>query len=206
MKLFKGNADEVKVIDAVGPVFDSTSAALDEMFANSADSSAFILMLYDNGLVPYSNRIKREAFVNFYRQALLNFPVIGTFDSYLFILGSIFGFESEIFFDSPTPGTLEITLNIVNELTFDFIGSDSSGEFLIGTQDDLDTLAFRGISGFETDHDVELLFSELVPVGIVPTYAINFYEYSNFIAYDSLGVYDVIDESGNQIVFYEIGA
>ncbi len=205
MKLFKGNADELKVIDAVSPVFDSTSESLDEMYAGASDSSAFLLMLYDENRVPYAQRIKRDSFVNFYREALSQFPVTGTFDSYLFILGSVFGFESEIFFDTPSPGTLEITLNIVNELTYDFIGRDSSGEFLISTQDGIDTLAFRGISGFESEHDIELLFSELVPVGILPTYLINFYEYFNFVAEDDSTLYDMIDSDGNIIVFYEIG-
>jgi hypothetical protein len=206
LELFKENAEEIKVTDAVSPVFDSTSAELDLMFANGSTAASFLLMLYDNKLVPYWQRIKRDAFVNFYLEALAQFPVTGTFESYLFILRAIFGVESEIIFAVPAAGKLEITLNVVNELTFDFIGYDADGEFFIETQDGLYTLAFRGLSGFESDHDLELLFSELVPEGIFYTLFINFYEYSYFVGEVSDVLYDIVDTSGNNIVFYEIGA
>lgn len=204
MQVFKGDDSELKMISAGSPAFDSTESALDAMSTGSANSSAFLLMLYDNGLVPYSTRIKRDAFVAFYREALNQFRVTGTFESYLFILRAIFGADAQIFFQINTFGGLEIDLNVANELTFDFIGYDDDGEYLISTQDGLNTLAFRGLSGFATSTDISLLISELMPAGIVPTLAINFYAFSNFIANDG-GVFDVITFDGDQIVFYEIG-
>ncbi len=209
MKTFKGDAVELKFIEAGAEAFDVTSASIDEMYAGASTSNPFLLMLYDEGRVPYSQRVKREAFVNFYKELVNQLQVVGTFEAYLFVLRAVFGVESEVFFDSPDPGTLEITVNVANEFTFDFVareivaGIEVFSEMV--TQDE-EQLVFRGISGFSTDHDVELFFSELIPIGIIPTFAINFYDYSFFVADQSGTLYDVIDDDGNQIVFYEIGA
>lgn len=206
MKQFKeGSANELKFIEAGASAFDVTSDSLDSMFEGASTSTPFLLMLYDEGRVPYYQRIKRDAFVNFYKEALTWFPTMGTFEAYLFILRAVFGVESEFFFDSSDPGTLQITINIANEFTFDFIGYDSIGEFEMVT-DEGDTLVFRSVSGLESEYDVELFFSELIPIGIIPTFNINFYDYSYFVAEDDSTLYDVIDDDGNQIVFYEIGA
>lgn|SRR5678815_3823223 len=205
---FKGDSLELKFQAVGNPVFDLANTALDDFYANGFDASPFILMLFDEGRMPFSERIPRDAFVPFVRQALKNFPITGIFENYLFVLRSIFGDLSEINFLVPAPGKLEIDIAAISNTTFDFIGREFSGgmyTFFDMIDSDGDTLEFRGIPGISTEYELNLLFSEMMPAGIVPIIALTFYGYFDFIAYDDFGIYDMVDYSGNKLIFREIG-
>ena len=83
---FKGDATELKMQAAASPAFDLASLALDDFYSGGSNSSPFLLMLYDSGRAPYSQRINRETFVAFIRKAIESFPPIGNCESYVFIL------------------------------------------------------------------------------------------------------------------------
>jgi len=162
-------------------------------------------MLYDEKRIPFSNRTPRAAFVDFMRESFNNFPFIGTFESYIFILGSIFGPDSTVFFEVPSPGIIQIDVDANSDIDFQAIGYEpGTGIFLLGTQDD-DELVFRSIPGITNEAELELLFAELVPAGIVPHVNMNFIERYFFVADEGGPLIDMLDSFGNNIIFYEIG-
>lgn len=206
---FKGDPVELRFQESARPVLDRVRFDMDQFFSDGFNSSAWLLLLYDENRMPFSERIKREAFVDFIREALKNFPFSGTFDTYLFVLRAVFGELSEIFFEVPAPGKLAIDIDATSSLEFDFIGREFNGtsfdEFdMIDSEGN--KLIFRGIAGIETPYELELLFSELMPAGIIPTITLSFFERSIFVAEDDLGNLDqVVDHDGNLIIFWEIG-
>lgn len=201
---FKGDEVELKFEAAAQPAFDLTSAALDDFYAEGFDSTPWLLMLYDENRMPYSQRINKDAFVDFIKETLKRFPTIGTFDTYLFVLRAIFGLSSEINFTIPSPGILQIDLNASSSLEFDFVAKNELGE-LDNIVDDLgNQIIFRGIAGIETEYELELLFSEIMPAGITPHINLSFYERFEFIAWEGSNIYEIVDHLGNQIVFNEI--
>jgi hypothetical protein len=204
MENFKGDATELK-FDAVGSsIFQVSHDSLDAFNTSCYDVSTFILMLYDENRIPFSERIGREAFIEFFKETLKQFPFIGTFDTYLFVIRAIFGELSYISFDVPAVGKLQIDINASSSLEFEFIGSDSDGVFnFIDSNDNM--LIFRGIAGIETEYELELLFSEIMPAGIVPIVNLDFYERYDFISWDGDGEYQMLDHSDNLMIFTEIG-
>lgn len=209
VQTFKGDQTELKMLAAAGPVFDRTSSALDEFYADGFNCNPFLVMLYDEKRMPFSSRIDKEPFLIFIKEALTRFPFTGTFDVYLFILFAIFGADSEINFEVPAPGKLSIDVNAISNLEFEFIGRDFiNGNYVFYNMVDYtgDRLAFRGISGIKTEHDLKLLFSEIMPAGIAPTISLTFFGRYNFVAlYDDGLLYEILDSFGNQIIFMEIG-
>src|SRR5687768_6980026 len=93
---FRGDETELKFEAAGAPAFDVCGSALDEYFANAEQAEDFLLMLYDAKRMPFTDRVPRDSFVRFIREALVRFPNAGTFESYLFILRAIFGDQSEV--------------------------------------------------------------------------------------------------------------
>jgi hypothetical protein len=191
----------------VDPLFDMTSFVLDDFYVNGFDSNAFLLMLYDTNRIPFSQRINRLAFVDFIKESLKNFPVTGSFESYLFVLGAVFG-SSDFLFTVPAPGKLSIDVLAISNADFDFIGRefiDGAYEFFEMIDYDNKILGFRGVPGIDTEYALNLLFSEIMPAGIYPDISLNFISKFEFIGYDGSGIYDMIDSLGNQIIFVEVG-
>lgn len=204
---FKGDTLELQMIAAGDPAFEFTLAELDEYFQNCYDVEPFLLMLYDSGRMPFSDRVPRDSFVSFIRQAIPNAQVTGTFENYIFILKSIFGQLSDVLFDVPAPGKLEMIVSASDLLEFDFEGRDRSGgtleTFTIDTSDG-EQLQFRGIAGIDSEAELTQLLSELIPAGIFPDITLSFFLLSYFGADDGAGTIDsVIDHADNQIVFFE---
>ena len=96
---FKGDAVEQQFQNAGRSPFDACTVSKDDFFQDGYTSADFLLMLYDAGRMPFSARVPRDAFVRFIRQAIPNFNFTGTFESYLFILNSIFGEAVEVLFN-----------------------------------------------------------------------------------------------------------
>jgi hypothetical protein len=203
---FKGDAIELKMQEVANPLFDLTNIALDEFYEGGFEANEFLLMLYDESRMPFSERINRDAFVPFVKQALINFPVIGTFEVYLFILVSIFGADSEIRFYVTDAGKLEIDVEAATNSEFTFIGRqfvDGSYEFFDMIDSEGDTLILRGVAGIDTEYELNLLFSEIMPAGITPAITLGFFDISDFVDDDD----DFItDDDDTGIIFVEGGA
>lgn len=209
-KNFKGDALEIKMDASASSATAFVGAALDEFHAGGEDCDAFLLSLYDSGRMPYSQRISRDVFVSFFREAVKRFPFMGNFDSYIFILREVFGEESGILFDVPAAGKLSIEVSAISALVFDAVVRefDTSGnayEFSNLITSGGDRIVFRGVSGIQTETDLRLLFAEMMPGGIFPIIDLSFFSKSFFIAEDDSGISKVVDHLGNEIVFIETG-
>jgi hypothetical protein len=203
---FKGDETEIKMHDAAAPAFDLCDAALEAFYSGAYTANDFLLSLYDQGRMPFSARVPRAAFVDFYKQALVNFPVTGTFEAYIFIIRSIFGETTEIQFEVPAAGKLNILVDAAASTEFGWqVKEYSGGEYVYSDMVTLDDqeLQFRGISGIENEAQLNALLSELIPAGIFPTVTFQVFDISNFVDFDGESILDYLD---NEIVFFETGA
>ncbi len=201
---FKGDAQELLFEQAGSAAFDLCSQAKDEFFGVCYDTDNFLLMLYDAGRMPFTDRVPRDSFVGFLRSALANFPVTGTFESYIFILKSLFGDGTTVQFTVVNPGHLSILVNATDLVEHQWQSREFvDGEYVysdIATFDGDDLIQFKGISGIDSQAKLQAIISELIPVGIYTEISLDFYELLNFIT--SAGD-DIVDYLGNQIVFFE---
>ncbi len=198
------------MIAAGRPPLDLCSAELDAYFAGCYEAADFLLMLYDSARMPFSDRVPRESFVSFMLQAIPNFPVTGTFESYLFILRSIFGANTDVLFDVPAAGKLSMLVNAAASLEFDLVVREFvDGAYVfynLETQDE-EQIEARGIAGIDSQAQLEALLAEIIPAGIWPDITLGFFELFNFVADDGVDSLDnVVDHLDNQIIFFEIGA
>lgn len=203
MQTYKGDESELKVIAAGEPAFDSTSAALSDFYANGYKSAPFLLMLYDEGRMPFADRVERESFVDFIQATLDIFPFAGTFEFYITILKAIFGEASIIRFEVPAAGKLSIQIDASDEILFDFIGAELVDGVLTTfelTDQVGDGLLFRSISGIENEYALNLLFAEIIPAGIFPDTTLGFYTISDWIS-QHLDL--MVTQGGDQIIFLE---
>lgn len=207
---FKGDTSELAMEAAGATAFDLVSLAQDRFFDGCYETEDFLLSLYDNGRMPFSDRVPRDAFVSFIKQAIPNFPFTGTFEAYIFIIKSIFGADAEILFEVPAAGQLEIVINSSASLEFDWIATEFVDGSYINyemTTMDGDFLQFRGISGITSQAQLNQLLSELIPAGIYPSITLQFFTLSSFVVEDpDTELFLLVDSSGNQIVFFELGA
>jgi hypothetical protein len=205
---FKGDEKELKIQAVMDTLLDLTDAALDDFYSQGFNASPFLLEMYDSKRMPFSERVTRDSFVEFIKQVLTNFPFTGTFEVYLSILTAIFGVDSEIRFTVPTPGKLAIDVEAVANSTFDLIGREFvSGSYVYFDMidSDGDTFLLRGVSGIDTEYQLSLLFSEIMPAGIVPAITLGFYDISDF-AYDDTVGDEIETDDGYGIIFVEGGA
>ncbi len=206
---FKGDSLELKMRACAESVFDLTNVSLDEFYTDGFDAAPFLLMLYDEKRMPFSNRIPRAAFVDFVREALKRFPVTGIFESYLFVLRSVFGADTDIFFDIPDPGKLSINVGALSNSEFEFVARefiDGAYVFYDMVDSDLNILIFRGLPGIDNEYDLNLLFSEIMPCGISPNISLQFISRSFWIAEEPGDMFfDMRDSFNNSIIFYEVG-
>ncbi len=188
---------------AASTAISIASISKDQFFANGGDATPFLLMLYDQGRMPFSDRVPRESFVEFIREALARFPFTGTFESYIFILEKIFGAGSGVIFDVPAPGKLDMLVNAAASIEFDFIVREFiSGEYVISNLvDDQDNqITASGISGIDSEYELKTLLSELIPAGIFAEVTLAYFALYNFVDDEDNSIIDHLD---NQIVFIE---
>jgi hypothetical protein len=204
---FKGDSFELQMEEAAKPAFDFTGSQLDAFFAGCYEAGDWLLALYDSGRMPFSSRVPRASFVSFFKEALARFPSTGTFESYLFILEAIFGEGTQVLFDVPAAGKLEILVNAAAALEFDLTGAvllpDGSKQSFQLVDSDGDQILARGISGIDSEAALNQLLAEIIPLGIFPDVALVYFTLSVFEALDG-GTYEVVDHLGNQIVFFEV--
>jgi hypothetical protein len=206
---YKGDETELKYKAVGNEVFMATNQDLNDFKEGAYNCGEFLLMLYDEDRTPYSDRIPRDSFVSFYRKALENIPFIGNFESYLFILREIFGQDVDVFFEVPAAGKLNISVNPFTDTLFDAIVRELvSGvyEYYDLITSDGDELAYKTLPGVETEAELNLLFSEIIPAGIFPTVSLDFFVKSTFYGVDDDGESDIITSFDDTIIFIEVGA
>jgi hypothetical protein len=207
MQYFKGDATEMKFDEAGKPAMDVCGVALSQYYNQAYDAETFLLMLYDEGRMPFGSKIPRDAFVSFIRQAIPNFPRTGTFQMLIFLIKEIFGEVTEVLFTVPAPGRLQIEINAAAVIEFNAIHHKViNGIEEVGNIVDADgnLLTFVGISGIDTEYDFNQVFSEIFPAGIVPEITLGFFTLYNWVADDGAGGLDqMVSHLGDNLVFYE---
>lgn len=200
---FKGDDIEMRMDAAGKPAFDLTNLALDAFYSDQGNATPFLLMLYDSGRMPFSDRVPRDSFPAFFREALARFPFTGTFESYIFILEAIFGEGSGVLFDVTGPGKLEISVNAASSLDFGWQAFEQiDGEQVISDVTDYlgNFINFAGVSGIDSEYELRMLLAEIIPSGIFADVVLAFFALYNFV---DDGNNAIVDHLGNQIVFIE---
>ncbi len=203
---FKGDALELKIEAAGKPAFDLTGLALDEFYDGAFTANDFLLMLYDSGRMPFSDRVPRDSFVAFFKEALARFPSTGTFESYIFIMKAIFGERTDVQFAVPAPGKIEMIVNAEAALDFGFQAREYvDGAYIIHDMVTMDGegIIFQGISGIDSEAELTQLLAELIPAGIFADIALTFFTIDSFVAEYGGDTYFMVDHEGNQLVFFE---
>jgi hypothetical protein len=204
-QLFKGDPTENKFENAARPAFDACAQTKQQFYDAGYTTADFLLMLYDAGRMPFSQRVPREAFVSFIRQAIPNFPFTGTFESYMLILTGIFGGAVEVLFTIPAEGRLQIEVNAGGAtVDFEWVAQTFvDGGFVIDqiVASDGDQLVLSSIVGIETEGQLQALFDELIPAGIQTEITLNFFQLFQWIT-DPDGE-TIVAQNGDEIVFYE---
>lgn len=204
---FKGDAKEIK-FDTVGkgPI-DLTGLALDQFYDEAFDCAEFLLMLYDEGRVPFSDRVPRDAFVSFLIQCIANANFIGTYESYIFLVNGIFGEGSSIFFGTPVAGKITMIISSSSTANFTFVAReliDGGYEYFDMVTGDGETLEFVGFPGIESEAELQQLLAEFIPAGIYAD--ITLVIFTTFLfAVDDGGDFTISDDLGNDIIFFELG-
>ena len=205
---FKGDAIERKVDQATVPIMDIISLARDQFSDDALEAESFLLMLYDEGRMPFSDRIPRAAFISFLKECIANASFIGTFESYIFLIKSIFGEESSVFFEQVTPGVLTMTASSSNSVSFDFVARETSGgayEFFEIITHAGENIEFAGFPGIESEAELGRLIAEFVPAGIFADITLVLFSTSLFLVETGDGDFTIVDDQNNDIIFFELG-
>jgi hypothetical protein len=204
-QLFKGDQTEQKFENAGRPAFDACTQSKQMFYDEAYTAADFLLMLYDAGRMPFSQRVPRTAFVSFIREAIPNFPFSGTFESYLFILTGIFGGAVEVLFTIPGVGRLQVEVNAGGAtVDFDWVAQTFvDGGFVLNNlvTDDGDQLVLSSIVGIETEGQLQALFDELIPAGVQTEITLNFFQLFQWITDGT--TFTIVAQNGDEIVFYE---
>lgn len=207
---FKGDPIEINMDAGFAPAPDSTSASLDQFFEGSFTQADFLLALYDGGLVPFVDRVPRDAFVGFYRKAVEIFPFTGTFEFYLFILKGIFGENTDTQFTVTDPGKIEILVDSEASIPNDWIALSFNGvgyDEIDLVTDTGDEISLVELSGIKSEAQLKALFAELTPAGIYMDLTMRVFDVSEWSAVDSLGNFDdIVNEDDDELVFFTLGA
>ena len=203
VQYFKGDETELKFYNSAAPLMDATSADLSAFSEDAYLAADFLLMLYDAGRFPFSDRVPRAAFVSFIKGCISNSNFIGTYESYIFLVKSIFGADSEVFFEETDPGVLNMTVSTTSSVAFDFVVLDGSTITTLLTAEG-ETLSLFGIAGIENEAELNALLAEFVPAGIYPNIELVLFSTSLFLVDDG-GDYTIVDDDANDIIFFELG-
>lgn len=189
-----------------GPM-DATGQALDSFFDEAFDCAAFLLMLYDEGRVPFSDRVPREAFVQFLIECIANANFIGTYESYIFLINAIFGANSGVFFEVTAAGVLTMTVSATNTVESGFQTRELIDDQYV-TSDIItnlgEELVFTGFPGINSEAELKQLLSEFVPAGIFQDIAMVIFSTSLFLVEDG-GEATIVDDQANDIIFFQLG-
>ena len=205
---FKGKANEIKMDNVVVPIMDQIALSKDQYFAQAFSVTDFLLMLYDSGRMPFSDRIAREAFIPFLNQSIANANFIGTYESYIFLIRSIFGADSGIFFEEVTPGVLTLTISSSNSSEFVFVAREIVDGAYVETEiitSEGENLAFAGFPGIESEAELKSLLAEFTPAPIFADITLIFFSTALFLVEDDDGEFTIVDHENNDIIFFELG-
>ena len=127
-------------------------------YEQGVGSKALGEILYDAGLVKLGYGLKRDYFVENYKRIFSAMEAAGTFESYLTLIYSVLGSDTEVSFDVVDPAHLKITIT-PPEGVFDAYAAED-GKPLFSIDDGGDTLAFVSeMTGLTFNETIEIIRS-----------------------------------------------
>lgn len=169
MQYFKGDEKELKYDGAGKGVLDNISLALDSFFAEAYACKALGELLYDQERAPLIKAIKREIFIQCFKELFEAWSFCGTFESYLLVLRKIFGEDADIVFTVPGPGRLQIDIVSTGFELSPFVArkvEDNQYVFDNVVDHEGNQLVFLGFLGIDTQYDLEQVLFTMTPHGI----------------------------------------
>jgi hypothetical protein len=169
MQYFKGDSTELKMYNSVSPIMDITSNILSDYFDNAYNNIKLGEFIYDENRVPLTNALKREIFIDCFKEIFEAWSFCGTFESYLTVFRKIFGEDAIIEFTVPGSGRLQIDIETSGLVEYGFISRwivDNAYVFYDIVDDVGDSIVFENFKGIETEFELEKILFQMVPNGI----------------------------------------
>jgi Ca2+-binding RTX toxin-like protein len=169
LQYFKGDADEIKMVEAGKAIIDLISLQKSALFEGCYDAMPLGDVLFDSGRTPLSNAIPRNIFRESFNQIFTSFAVAGSFESYLDVFRKIFGDTVDVTFTVPDSGELNIDIIADGLQISNFVARsivDNAYVFDTIVDDVGDNIVFRTVKGFESQYELEQMLKEMVPAGI----------------------------------------
>lgn len=170
MQYFKGDALEIKFLEAAKGLLDTLSGQKDAFFSGAYSTGPLGDVIYNSNLSPLSKAIKSDIFRNSFNQIFEGFTVAGSFESYLLVFRKIFGESTTIDFTVPAPGKLWIDIVADDPETSNLVSRYiSNNQYVFDTlidQSGLDEIMVQTFKGFQSQYELEQMLFEMVPAGI----------------------------------------
>lgn len=173
VQFFKPNdEDERKAFNAVESLSDILSGFKDDFFEGAYGATALGEILFDGAYMPLTNAIRREIFIDAFKELFEAWSFSGTHQTYVEVFKKIFGEDVELDFTVPDPGKLVIDITATGFQLFDFLVKEIvDNEYVDSTIVDHegDTIIFSSPKGFETQQETQTMVFTMVPNGIFTT-------------------------------------
>jgi hypothetical protein len=169
MQYFKGDATELKMYNSASNIMTILSSGLSDYFDNAYNGIELGEFLFDEKRIPLTNAIKREIFIDCFKEILEAWAFCGTFESYLTVFRKIFGEDATIEFTIPAVGRLQIDIETSGLVEYNFIAREivNNAYVFYDIVDDVgDNIVFENFKGIETEAELEKILFQMVPNGI----------------------------------------
>lgn len=169
MQYFKGDAEELKFVNAALPTINLLDLDKDNFLNEAYQVQALGGVIFDNNRSPLANAIPREIFIGSFKEIFDAFIKVGTFEAYLTVFRKIFGTTVDVTFTVPAPGKLEILIEADGAELSSFIAryiDDNDYVYDTVVDHDDNIICFQTIKGFQSQYDLEQMLFEMVPAGI----------------------------------------
>ncbi len=168
---FKENDQtELDIIGLFEPTLLALGADRDSFYADAFNSGFLGNVLFDLGRDPLVDVITREVYSNSFPAIHELFTRPGTFEFYLSVFRKIFTDDTDIQFEIPGPGQLNITVNAITYETFKLlmreIVDDAYVYHPLITSDTSDYVVGQGVKGIKTQSEISALIVEISAYGI----------------------------------------
>lgn len=124
---FKGDDVELKIAGAAREVLQKLAADLRAWYDGAYTGEGLGALLYDNNLTEIAGKISRQVFIDNYGAILAQWEYPGTFESYLYVLRSVFGPDVQVKFTRLAPAALGIEVTAYRNKTYRWLAQVEAG-------------------------------------------------------------------------------
>ncbi len=168
---FKENdSTELDIIGLFQPTLDALGADRDAFFADAFISPFLGDVLFTLNRDPLADVITGDVYRDSFPAIHDLFTRPGTFEFYLAVFRKIFTADTDISFEVPGPGQLNITVNAITYETFKLLDreiiADAYQYFPLITSDDNVYILGQGVKGIKTQAEMDGLIVELSAYGV----------------------------------------